>query len=94
MRASDWVTIALFFIILIGWVGFSDEIGLGTVAIMGAIAFLVIGLVQWDDVNSGVNWGVVWLYAAAISLRCANEGYRGCTLGCGKLPGVFGPLQH
>ena len=68
MRASDWLTVALFIIILIGWVGFSDQIGLGTVAILGAIAFLVIGLVQWDDVNSGVNWGVVWLYAAAISL--------------------------
>ena len=23
---------------------------------------------RWNDLNSGVNWGVVWLYAAAISL--------------------------
>ena len=26
------------------------------------------GLVRWEDINSGVNWGVVLLYAAAISL--------------------------
>ena len=29
---------------------------------------MVFGLVRWEDLNSGVNWGVVWLYAAAISL--------------------------
>jgi sodium-dependent dicarboxylate transporter 2/3/5 len=38
------------------------------VAITGAIAFLVFGLVQWEDINSNVNWGVVLLYGAAISL--------------------------
>ena len=26
------------------------------------------GLVRWEDINGGVNWGVVLLYAAAISL--------------------------
>ena len=36
--------------------------------ISGAAAFLVLGLVRWEDINSGVNWGVVLLYAAAISL--------------------------
>ncbi len=41
---------------------------MGTVAISGAVLFLVAGLVKWEDVNSGVNWGVVLLYAAAISL--------------------------
>ena len=34
----------------------------------GACLFLIAGLVRWEDVNSGVNWGVVLLYAAAISL--------------------------
>ena len=41
---------------------------MGTVAILGAAVFLIAGLVKWEDVNSGVNWGVVLLYAAAISL--------------------------
>ena len=68
MGSSDWITILFFILTLIGWIEFSDQIGLGTVAILGAIAFLVVGLVRWEDVNSGVNWGVVLLYAAAISL--------------------------
>jgi sodium-dependent dicarboxylate transporter 2/3/5 len=68
MKASDWVAIALFFLILMGWVLGSDSLGMGTVAVLGAAAFLVAGLVKWQDINNGVNWGVVLLYAAAISL--------------------------
>jgi solute carrier family 13 (sodium-dependent dicarboxylate transporter), member 2/3/5 len=63
-----WSSIALFIATIIGWILFSEQLGLGIVAIGGAIAFLVAGLVRWEDINSGVNWGVVLLYAAAISL--------------------------
>lgn len=68
MKAADWVAILIFILTLLGWIFISSEIGMGTVAILGAAAFLVAGLVLWDDINSGVNWGVVLLYAAAISL--------------------------
>ncbi len=68
MKQGDWVAIAVFFLTFLGWILFSDTIGLGTVAIAGAAAFLIVGLVHWNDVNNGVNWGVVLLYAAAISL--------------------------
>lgn len=68
MKAKDWIAIILFALVLTGWVTISEIFGMGTVAVLGAIAFLVIGLVKWEDVNSGVNWGVVLLYAAAISL--------------------------
>lgn len=63
-----WSSIGLFIATIIGWILFSEQLGLGIVAIGGAIAFLVAGLVRWEDINSGVNWGVVLLYAAAISL--------------------------
>ena len=68
MKPRDWTAIVLFLFILAGWIFASGEIGMGTVAVFGAAAFLVFGLVVWEDVNSGVNWGVVLLYAAAISL--------------------------
>ena len=68
MKSSDWLSIILFFFILIGWIGFSDQLGMGTVAILGAACFLVLGMVNWQDVNNGVNWGVILLYAAAISM--------------------------
>ena len=68
MSSRDWLAIIIFTLILLGWVMFSAEVGLGTVAIMGAAVFLIAGLVKWEEINSGVNWGVVLLYAAAISL--------------------------
>ncbi|MBF0368712.1 MAG: DASS family sodium-coupled anion symporter [Magnetococcales bacterium] len=68
LKARDWVSIGLFVLILIGWVTLSSTVGMGVVALLGAAAFLVAGLVVWDDLNGGVNWGVVLLYAAAISL--------------------------
>jgi solute carrier family 13 (sodium-dependent dicarboxylate transporter), member 2/3/5 len=68
LGAPGWSAIVLFILTIIGWIAFSEQLGLGIVAIGGAVAFLVAGLVRWEDINSGVNWGVVLLYAAAISL--------------------------
>lgn len=68
MRGSEWMTILIFVVTITFWVGFSSKLGLGTIAIAGTAAFLIFGLVRWEDINSGVNWGVIWLYAAAISL--------------------------
>jgi solute carrier family 13 (sodium-dependent dicarboxylate transporter), member 2/3/5 len=68
LRSSDFVSIVLFGLVLISWMTISGSLGMGTVAIMGAVCFLAAGLVLWDDLNNGVNWGVVLLYGAAISL--------------------------
>jgi sodium-dependent dicarboxylate transporter 2/3/5 len=68
MQASGWTTIAVFTAVVVGWAVFSSTLGLGIVAIAGAVIFLILGLVRWEDINGGVNWGIVLLYAAAISL--------------------------
>jgi solute carrier family 13 (sodium-dependent dicarboxylate transporter), member 2/3/5 len=68
MQASGWMTILVFMAVVVGWAMFSSTLGLGIVAIAGAVTFLVLGLVRWEDINGGVNWGIVLLYAAAISL--------------------------
>ncbi|NJM29231.1 MAG: DASS family sodium-coupled anion symporter [Rhizobiales bacterium] len=68
LGSAGWSAILLFCATIAGWVAFSETLGLGIVAIGGAVAFLIAGLVRWEDINGGVNWGVVLLYAAAISL--------------------------
>ena len=68
LKPSDYVAIIIFALVIYGWIVMSTQFGMGIIAILGAAAFLIAGLVRWDDVNSGVNWGVVLLYAAAISL--------------------------
>ncbi len=68
MNISNYVAILLFIMILLGWIFLSSELGMGIIAILGAAAFLISGQVRWEEINSGVNWGVILLYAAAISL--------------------------
>lgn len=68
LSSKDIQVIVLFFIVMLGWITLSSQIGLGVVALIGASFYLLLGLVRWEDLNNGVNWGVVWLYAATISL--------------------------
>lgn len=68
LSSRDWLSIAGFLLTLFGWIFLSDKYGLGIIALCGTLYFIVLGLVQWKDINNGVNWGVVLLYAAAISL--------------------------
>lgn len=73
MGYADWLTISIFLLTLLLWVTSSDTLGLGIPAFIGAALFLITGLVKWEDLNSGVNWGVVLLYASAISLGVAMQ---------------------
>ncbi|ODS40144.1 hypothetical protein BEH94_05490 [Candidatus Altiarchaeales archaeon WOR_SM1_SCG] len=64
------VLVAVIFLITLAlWIfGKNYGIGLGTAAITGAVLYLIFGLARWRDYNAGVAWGVVILYAGAISL--------------------------
>lgn len=73
MKGKDWLAVVIFFAVLIGWITISGKFGMGTVAVLGAALFLIAGLTKWEDMNSGVNWGVVLLYATAISLGVQME---------------------
>ena len=42
------------------------RLGIGVLAIAGAIAYLLTGVVNWRDYQRNVDWGVIWLYAGAI----------------------------
>ena len=69
------VTIIIFLIMVWGW--FTEKtfydlgiypvrLGIGVLAIAGAVAYLLAGIVNWRDYQEKVDWGVVWLYAGAI----------------------------
>ncbi len=74
MRSSDWLTVGIFCLTLFLWVSLSGKIGLGTPALIGVSLYLIAGLVDWEDLNTGVNWGVFLIYASTISLGVAIEG--------------------
>lgn len=68
MKPVDWLTVGIFLFTLLLWITMSSHIGMGIIALIGVSLYLATGIVRWEDINSGVNWGVVLLYAAAISL--------------------------
>jgi len=46
--------------------GFS--LGLGGIAVSGAVLYMLFGLTSWKDYEEKVSWGVIVLYAGCISL--------------------------
>jgi len=65
----------IFLVMLWGW--FTEKIffdlgiypvrlGIGVIAVAGAVAYIITGVVNWRDYQEKVDWGVVWLYAGAI----------------------------
>ena len=48
------------------FLGFS--LGLGGIAISGAVLYMLFGLTSWKDYEDKVSWGVIVLYAGCISL--------------------------
>jgi len=65
----------IFLIMVFGW--FTEKafynmgiypvrLGIGVIAVAGAVAYLLAGVVNWRDYQEKVDWGVVWLYAGAI----------------------------
>jgi sodium-dependent dicarboxylate transporter 2/3/5 len=73
MGGREWLTVGIFTMTLLMWVFLSGEIGLGTPALLGVSLYLIAGVVEWEDLNAGVNWGVFLIYASTISLGVAIE---------------------
>jgi sodium-dependent dicarboxylate transporter 2/3/5 len=65
---------------------------MGTIAIAGAAAFLITGLVRWQDLNSGVNWGIVLLYGAAISLGQQMQATGAANWVAGRFLDILAPI--
>ncbi|MFH1090043.1 MAG: DASS family sodium-coupled anion symporter [Pseudomonadota bacterium] len=65
----------IFLVMVVGW--FTEKelytygiipirLGIGVIAMGGAIAYLLVGVCNWRDYQEKVDWGVVWLYAGAM----------------------------
>lgn len=78
-RMGPWnrhqvLAVAIFLVMLLGWITESNlllrltgiRLGIGVLAVAGAVAYLLFGIVNWRDYQTRVDWGVVWLYAGAI----------------------------
>ncbi|WP_462324096.1 SLC13 family permease [Desulfoplanes sp.] len=73
-RKQIWAVV-IFLVMVFGW--FTEKIfynigiypvrlGIGVIAVAGAVGYIMTGVVNWRDYQNKVDWGVVWLYAGAI----------------------------
>jgi len=68
------ISVTIFLAMLLSWVTENNlllqltgiRFGIGALAVMGALAYVLAGVVNWRDYQTRVDWGVVWLYAGAI----------------------------
>ncbi len=78
-RMGGWnrkqvIAVVIFLLMLFGWITENNlilqlirvRLGIGVIAVAGAVAYLLTGVVNWRDYQEKVDWGVVWLYAGAI----------------------------
>jgi len=73
-NAKQIIAVTIFAVMLVGWITEKNlllsltgiRLGIGVIAIAGAVAYLLTGVVNWRDYQEKVDWGVVWLYAGAI----------------------------
>ena len=76
MTMKQWIVIFIMAIVIFMWITdktiinniFGFSLGLGGIAITGAVTYMLLGLTTWKDYEEGISWGVVVLYAGAISL--------------------------
>ncbi|KJS01391.1 MAG: sodium:sulfate symporter [Peptococcaceae bacterium BRH_c4a] len=68
MTTQAKMAFAIFIGVLVSWVVFSQKFGAGNIVMMGIIVAAVLGLVDWSYLHKKTQWGVVVLYAGAISM--------------------------
>lgn len=68
LRVEDWITIDIVILTVLLWIFFSKDLGLGTIALIGALLCIVTGILKWEDINHNLNWGVILLYSSVISI--------------------------
>lgn len=73
MDRDKWATLIILLGTVVLWVTLSDAWGLGTVAIIGALALFVFGILDWVDTRKRIAWGVPLIYGAALTMGQALQ---------------------
>ena len=59
---------AILVLLIIGWIVLGEEAGLGGPTLYAVMAMFLCGIVRWEDIQDGVAFDVVGLYAAACAM--------------------------
>ncbi|MHC4075442.1 MAG: SLC13 family permease [Planctomycetota bacterium] len=67
-RGSEAAMAFILLTVILLWITTSHIWGLGGPALAGVILMILLRIVTWSDIESGVSWEVVWMYAAACAM--------------------------
>jgi sodium-dependent dicarboxylate transporter 2/3/5 len=56
---------------ILAWIFLGKSIGLATIALLSVAALFMTRLVNWSEIESNVNWGIILMYGGAIALGSA-----------------------
>jgi len=69
----EWLTLGVYLITVGLWMGLSARLGVAVIAMIGATMLFLLRLVNWEDVEERVNWGLILLYGGAITMGIGLE---------------------
>jgi len=64
----EWMTLGVIGAMVAGMALAGPSVGLGTVALLGSVALFALQILQWEDAERYVNWGVALMYGGAIAV--------------------------
>lgn len=53
-------------LVVLSWLLLSKWIDIAIISVLGAVASFVVGVVEWQDIEDYINWGVILMYGGAI----------------------------
>jgi sodium-dependent dicarboxylate transporter 2/3/5 len=94
LTGRNTVAAFIFLLVFLGWIFFSETIGLGTIALTGVLMYLVGGFVKWEDLNKNTHWGVILLFGSTISLGANIKATGAAEWLAGSVVSFVGPILN
>ena len=68
MKLKEKEVLLVYAITIILWIFFSSSIGIAVIALLASSALFLLNLVDWNDIERRVQWGIIMLYGGAITM--------------------------
>lgn len=100
MTSKQYLVAAIMGLVVFLWITdkslvadvFGFSLGLGGIAITGAVLYMLFGLASWKDYEDKVSWGVIVLYAGCISLGTVFKVTGASSWFADQIMGAVSPL--
>jgi len=68
MGMEEKKVLIIYSIVVFMWIFMSQQIGVAVIALIGVVLMFSFRVVNWADVEKGVQWGIILLYGGAITM--------------------------